>query len=152
MKTTITLFVLILGLSSCLQAKPKKEDTLLGYWKLVKAETNGRPNSPTMMDRTHEFKSDGIFEGRIFMNGQDMPYNSGQFLLANDSTMVCIHFRPDKKLSQVSYTYNFQVKNDSLHLYGIYFSNTPERPNMLQMNYINEWWVKPTTLYNKGKK
>lgn len=151
MKTTITLTVLILGLSLCLQAKtkPKKENNLLGYWKLVKAETNGRPNPSQMMDRTFEYTSDGLFEGRIFLDGQDRPYNSGQFLLANDSTMICIHFRPDKKLLPVSYTYNFHVKNDSLHLYGIYFSGMPDKPGLLQMNYINEWWVKPTALYKK---
>ncbi|HET6557541.1 MAG TPA: hypothetical protein VFG54_09525 [Prolixibacteraceae bacterium] len=152
MKTTITLSVLILGLSFCLQAeKPKKENNLLGYWKLVKAETNGKPNPANMMDRTFEYTNDGIFEGKIFFNGEEQPFNRGKYFLANDSTIICIHSSPDDKLSLVSYTYNFHVKNDSLHLYGIYFSGVQDKPNLLQMNYINEWWVKPTALYKKEK-
>lgn len=149
MKSTITLSVLILCLSICLQAKPKKVNDLFGYWKLVKAETNGSPNPTQMMDRSFEYKSDGIFEGKIFLDGEERPFNHGKFFLANDSTMICIHTSAGEKLAPLAFTYNFHVKNDSLHLYGIYFSGAQEKPNMLQMNYINEWWVKPTTLYKK---
>ena len=145
MKTSISLSIFILCLSLTLQAiNPNKENNLLGYWKLVKAETNHQPNPTTMMDRTSRFVDNGTFEGTIFMNGEEMPYNSGIFFLPNDSTMITLHTNsPGGKLSPVAYTYNFHVQNDSLHLYGIYFSNAQEKSNLLQMNFINEWWVKP---------
>lgn len=151
MKTKISLCVFILTLSLLLQAsKPKKGDNLLGYWKLVKAETNGKANPPMMMDRTFKYDKNGTFEGKIFMNGTEMPFNSGMYFLPNDSTMICIHTNtPGGKLSPLAFTYNFHVRNDSLHLYGIYFSNAMEKSNLLQMNFINEWWVKPPVL---GKK
>jgi len=143
MKTKLTLIILMLCLSQILQAvKPKAKNNLFGMWKLVKAETNGRPNSQVMMDRTFKYSKDGAFEGRIMWQGEDQPFNSGMFFLPNDSTMICIHSTPDNKLSNVSYTYNFHVRNDSLHLYGAYFSNVQDKPTLLQMNFINEWWVK----------
>lgn len=148
MKTTIS-FILIFCFSICLQAKSKEEGNLIGYWKLVKAQTNGKPNPDMMMDRTMEYKDNGLFEGKIFLNGADRPYNQGKYFIANDSTMICIHSGADGKLLPVSFTYNFQVKNDSLHLYGFYFNGVQGNPGLLQMIQINEWWVKPTTLYNK---
>ena len=145
MKTAISLSILILCLSITLQAKkPKKKNNLFGYWKLVKAETNGKPNPEMMMDRTFMYDKKGTFEGKIFMNGEERPFNSGRFFLPNDSTMITIHYDQNSKLSRLAYTYNFHVQNDSLHLYGIYFSGTQEKLNLLQMNYINEWWVKPS--------
>lgn len=150
MKRTVSLSILILCLSLTIQAvKPKKENNLFGYWKLAKADTNGKPNPSTMMDRTFRYDENGLFEGKIFMNGEEMPFNSGMFFLPNDSTMICIHYSKGDKLSQLAYTYNFHVQNDSLHLYGIYFSNAQERSNLLKMNFINEWWVKPTVLNKK---
>jgi len=145
MKTTISLSIFILCLAITLQAKePKKVNNLFGYWKLVKAETNGKPNPQMMMDRTFMYDEKGNFEGKIFMNGDEMPFNSGKYFLANDSTMITIHYEQGDKLSRVAYTYNYHVQNDSLHLYGIYFSGSQEKANLLQMNYINEWWVKPS--------
>lgn len=149
MKSTVSLFILIFGLSLCLQAKSKEEGSVIGYWKMVKGETNGKPNPAQMMDRSFEYKDNGIFEGKIFLNGEDRPYNSGKYFLANDSTMICIHFTQGEKLSPVSFTYNYKVKNDTLHLYGCYFNGIQGNPGLLQMVYINEWWVKPTALYNK---
>lgn len=149
MKTIVSLFILIFSLSICLHAKTKEKNDLIGYWKLVKAETNGRSNPTQMMDRTFEYKDNGLFEGRIFLNGEDRPYNGGKFFLANDSTMICIHFTQGEKLSPVSFTYNFKVRNDTLHLSGSYFSGIQGNPGLLQMQFINEYWVKPTTLYNK---
>jgi hypothetical protein len=143
MKTTTLILTLIFCFSiSLYPAKRKKENNLLGLWKLVKAETNGRPNPSYAMDRSFEYTGDGLFEGKIFINGEERPFNSGKFFLPNDSTMICIHFTPDNKLSRVSYTYNFHVNNDSLHLYGVYFNVVQDKPNLLQMNYINERWVK----------
>jgi hypothetical protein len=147
MKIKISLCVLILCLSLLVQAaKPKTGDNLLGYWKLVKAETNGQPNPSMMMDRTFKFDKEGNFEGKVFINGVEKPYNSGMFFLPNDSTMITLHTdAPGGKLSRLAFTYNYHVKNDSLHLYGVYFTNTQEK-SLLRMNFINEWWVKPPVL------
>lgn len=149
MKATVGLFVLFVSLSLCLQAKSKEGSNLIGYWKLIKAETNGVPAPSQMMDRTMEYKDNGLFEGKIFINGQDNPYNAGKFFLANDSTMICIHFTQGEILSKAAFAYNFQIKNDSLHLYGFFFNGVQGSPGFLRMQYINEWWVKPTTLYKK---
>ena len=142
MKPTIGLTILIFYLTLNLQAKKKEATNLFGDWKLIKAETNGMPNPQIMMNRTFKYSKNGLLEGKVFLNGEEKPFNSGMFFLPNDSTMICIHFNPDNKLSSLSYTYNFHVKNDSLHLYGVYFSRVQNKRNLLQMNYINEWWIK----------
>lgn len=150
MKRIVGLSILLALCLSLHAEKPKKENNLFGYWKLIKAETNGRPNPENMMDRTFMYDEKGNFEGKIFMNGQEMPFNSGMFFLPNDTTMICIHYNsPGGKLSQLAFTYNFHVRKDSLHIYGIYFTNTKERRDLLQMNFINEWWVKPSVLIKK---
>jgi hypothetical protein len=147
MRTICILSILVLALSLALQAaKPKQQNLLIGGWRLVKAKNNGKPNPETVMDRTMFFSDDNTFEGKVFMNGEEKPYNSGIFLLATDSTLITIHSTPNGKLSQLAYTYNFHVRNDSLHLYGVYFSKVMSEPRMLQMNYIDEWWVKPQVL------
>jgi len=143
MRTTIGFILPMLCLTLILQAKePKKEGSLIGNWKLVKAQTNGRPNDQLMMNRTFKYTDDGFFEGKVIINGEEEPFNKGMYFLPNDTTMICIHLSPDNKLSFLSYTYNFHVRNDSLHLYGVYFSSVPDKPQLLQMNYINEWWSK----------
>ena len=147
-KFSFVVLILVLGLipSGC---KTQKENHLLGNWKLVTAKTNHLPNPEMMMDRTFMFNKDGTFEGRVYMDGQDMPYNAGKYFLPNDSTIITLHYSRNGKLSPLAYTYNFHVQNDSLHFYGIYFSPAVDRSNLIQMNYIDEWWVKPSIM--KGK-
>jgi hypothetical protein len=145
MKTVSFIFAFLLGLTvNLFSGEPQINKNLFGHWILSSAETNGRPNSPYLMDRTFEYTEDGLFEGTIFINGEEKPFNKGKFFLPDDSTMICIHSFPENKLSSVSYTYNFHITGDSLHLYGNYFSNIQNRPDLLQMNFINEWWVKVT--------
>ncbi len=101
-------------------AKPVKNKKLIGNWKLIKATTNRKPNPPEMDNRTWEFKNRNQFIGKISIQQSEKTYNKGIYLLANDSTMLTTHFDLAGQLSRLSFTYNFHIKKDSLHLYGIY--------------------------------
>ncbi len=150
MKKTLALAILLLVSSLNLQAtKPEVEKELFGKWKLVKSATNGKPNPSIINDRTWEFFTWNAFLGIVNLPEGPRPYNHGMFLLANDTTMITFHTDNLGKLSKVSYTYNFHIRTDSLHLYGFYFRGVPSEPGMLQMMYIDEWWVKLPVLSQK---
>lgn len=150
MKTTLVLAILFLASSLNLQAtKPEMENKLIGKWKLVKSTTNRKPNPAIINDRTWEFYSSSTFLGIVNLPDGPRPYNHGMFFLPNDTTMITLHTDNLGKLSKVSYTYNFHIKADSLHLYGFYFRGVPSEPGMLQMMYIDEWWVKLPVLSQK---
>lgn len=150
MKKIIIVSLVIFVLSQMLYAaEPQKENKLTGTWKLVKAETNGKPNPQIVMDRDWTFYPNNIFEGKMYINGVEKPFNSGMFFLPNDTTMITLHYTPDKKLYKVAYTYNFHIQNDSLHFYGVYFNRVLSEPTMLQMIYIDEWWIKQFSMPQK---
>lgn len=138
----ILLSILFASILFVANAKEPQNKQILGMWQLVSASTNGKPNPESAMDRTFEYTKDGYFEGKIIIGGVEQPFNQGKYFLPNDSTMICIHSNKDGRLSPLSYTYNFTVVADTFHLYGIYFSNVVSEPQYLQMNYIDERWVK----------
>ena len=143
MKTTTLSIMLIFCLSTSVFAqKPKKNDSLLGTWKLFKAETNGIPNPSSQMDRTFEYKKDGIFEGMILLNGEGFNQPRGKYYLPDDTTMICISMTPDNIVVGLAATYNFKVVSDTFNIYGVWYSGIQGRPDLLKMNYINEWWVR----------
>ena len=143
MKTTVSFILLMFCMTLILQAKEhKKENNLIGYWKLVKAMTNGLPNPKSAMDRTFKYTEEGLFEGKLFINGEEHVFPKGKYYLPDDTTMICINLTLDNKVVGLSNTYYFHVKNDSLNIYGAWFSNIKEQPNLLYLNHINEWWVR----------
>lgn len=115
------------------------DGTLIGKWTLLKAETNGNSNQQAMMDRTMEYFPDGRFEGIINHFGTMQPFNQGRFAIINDTTMVTLH-EENQKYFPVSFTYNYKIKSDTMHLYGYFL--VPAEQGLIQPVYIDELWVK----------
>lgn len=144
--TTIKMQVIFtLAVMLFIAAKPIENKNLIGKWQLVRSTTNGKHNPEILNDRTWEFLGNNTFIGKIILTDGSRPYNQGLFFLPNDTTMITLHSDPGGKMSKFSYTYNFHVRKDSLHLYGFYFRGVPSEPAMLQLMYIDEWWVKSTS-------
>lgn len=107
------------------------------------------------MDRIKLFNIDNTFKSLI--NTADRKQNLSiwrNFYLINDSTMVTYHKDQTGKLYNVANTYHFHIRNDSLHSYGFYLSQTPENPLVRVKVYIEEWWVLGkvlTTLFRLAK-
>lgn len=147
MKTTTKLSILTLAISVMfIAAKPVNDNKLTGTWKLVSAETDGKTTPPAMLDRTQEFRPDQTFEGLINIQNSTRQYNEGKFFLPNDTTIITLHADKSGKFYKTAFTYNFQIKNDSLHLYGEFLVPVPGNPAFMRKVYINEWWVKSASL------
>ena len=123
---------------------PQKE--IVGTWRLLKSVNNGKNIPNTLTDRILEYKENGRFEGKIFLPNGVRKYNSGKYYPINDSTMVTFHDDITGKLSQFAYTYNFKIKNDTLHFYGYYLREIPDNKMMLYKVYLDEWWIKEPSL------
>ncbi len=135
-------FILIIMLIVCMAAKPANETKLTGKWKLVSAMTDGQASPPAFLDRTQEFRTDQTFEGLINFQNTMRPYNEGKFFLPNDSTIITLHSDKSGKFQKTAFTYNFEVKNDSLHLHGYFLVPVPAVPMIMRKVHIDEWWVK----------
>lgn len=143
MKTTTLTFFLILSLSMSVFAQnPFKNDSLLGKWKLFKAETNGLPNPASQMDRTFEYYKDDSFKGLTYNNGKANNPHRGKYYLPDDTTMICINLTPENVAVGLAATYHFHVANDTFNLYGVWYNGIQGRPELLKVSYINEWWVR----------
>ncbi|MGD9556805.1 MAG: hypothetical protein AB7V25_07290 [Mangrovibacterium sp.] len=143
MKPTIKPTILVLSILLVFtSAKPVKENKLTGTWKLVSGEIDGKSAPKVLMDRTMEFKPDQTFEGLINLHKGAQPYNSGMFFLPDDTTMVTLHTNRSGKFAKTAFTYNFEIKSDSLHLYGEYLVPVPGIPVIMRKVYMDEWWVK----------
>ena len=138
-RNSMVLFVSIVLISASL---PAKKQSIYGKWRMVSGKTNGNSNAAINTDRTWEFKNDNTFEGKIYIQDVSRPFNQGVYLLPNDTTLVTIHSNEKGNLSAVAYKYNYTIQNDSLHLKGFYMSDVPGKLGMLQMMYIDEYWVK----------
>lgn len=119
---------------------------IVGTWRMLKTTHNGMPIPPTITDRILEYKENGSFEGKNFLPDGVRKYNSGKYYLINDSTMVTFHEDIKGNLLQFAYTYNFKIKNDTLHFYGYFLREIPDNKMMLYKIYLDEWWVKEPTL------
>lgn len=143
MKSKVFLLMLLCAFGLFIQAVGQvKNKDLIGNWKLVKAETNGQPNPASQMNRSFQYAKDGLFEGKLFNNGQVSTFPRGRYFIADDSTMVCINLSPDNKVVGHPNTYRFHIENDTLNLYGVWYNNIAGSSRMLQMNFINEHWVR----------
>jgi hypothetical protein len=121
---------------------PAKKQSIYGRWQMVYGKTNGLPNPQMATDRDWKFNKDNTFEGTVYVNDLPRPFNQGVFMLPNDTTLVTIHADNSGKLSNLAYTYNYHIKNDTLHLYGFYTTNVKDNPGLLQLMHIDEKWVK----------
>jgi hypothetical protein len=74
--------------------------------------------------------------------GNENLANWGNFYLINDSTMVTYHKDQFGNLDNVANTYNFQVRNDTLHFHGFYLSPAQGNPSIRVKMFIDEWWVR----------
>lgn len=143
MKSKVFLFMLLCAFGLFIQAAgPAKKSDLIGIWKLVRAETNGQPNPASQMNRSFQYAKDGLFEGKLFSDGQVSTFPRGRYFIADDSTMVCINLSPDNKVVGHPNTYRFKIKNDTLNIYGVWYGGVAGQPNLLRMNFINEYWVR----------
>lgn len=121
---------------------PAPKQKIYGIWTMVSGKTNGLPNPQMATDRVWKFNKDNTFEGKVYVNDMPRPFNQGVFMLPNDTTLVTIHADNSGKLSNLAYTYNYHIKNDTLHLYGFYTTNVKDKPGLLQLMHIDEKWVK----------
>lgn len=143
MKTKLAIVAaLFLSVALISTSLPAKKQTLHGKWRMVSGKTNGNLNAAINTDRTWEFKTDNTFEGKVYVQDMPRPFNQGVYMLPNDTTMVTIHSDAKGSLSAVAYKYNYSIENDSLHLRGFYMVDVPGKRGMLQMMFIDEWWVK----------
>jgi hypothetical protein len=122
---------------------PVKKNPIYGTWKITSGKHNGTNAPKSMMDRTQSFTLENTFQSLIkTAEGKIYVGNSGKFYLITDTTMVTYHNDLSGKPGNVANTYNFQIRNDSLHFYGFYLSQTPANPLVLNKVYIDEWWVR----------
>jgi hypothetical protein len=144
MKLTIKLtaaFLMILFLFT--SAHSTKKNPIYGTWKITTGKHNGTPAPQGMMDRFQSFDKTQTFQTLINMpDGKQVIGNMGNFYLVNDTTIVTYHKDQSGKLENIANTYNFHVKNDTMHYYGFYLRQLPNNQNALLKVYIEEWWVK----------
>jgi hypothetical protein len=137
----LLILTLIFIVTAC--GTPVKKNPIYGKWKISSGKHNGTAAPSFMMDRIQTFSLDNNFQSLIkTAEGKEFIGNSGQFYLLNDTTMVTYHKDQAGKLDNIANTYNFQVRNDSLHFYGFYLSHTQENPSILAKVFIDEWWVR----------
>lgn len=144
MKTLIkTLLILTLIFVVTTSGAPVKQNPIYGTWKITSGKHDGTKAPQYMMDRIQLFNSDNTFKSLINRaDGKQSLSNWGNFYLINDSTMVTYHKDQTGKLDNVANTYHFQIRNDSMHFYGFYLSQTPGNPSVRVKVYIDEWWVR----------
>ncbi|MCL3779564.1 hypothetical protein EMN47_04085 [Prolixibacteraceae bacterium JC049] len=143
MKRKIQFLIIFTIIFSVVKAnEPVKKNPLLGKWNLVTAKLNNKPSPPYTLNRTMEFDSVHHFIGKSTVNGKERKYNSGKYFIANDSTVICIHEMGNGKLAPHSFTYRFQVKDQTLHLHGFYYRHVPTLSGVLKIMYIDEYWMK----------
>lgn len=122
---------------------PVKKNPIYGNWKIIDGKHNGTVAPKSIMERIQYFNSDNTFKSLVnTAGGKQILSNWGSFYLINDSTMVTYHKDQSGKLDNVANTYNFHVKNDSLHFYGYYLSPVPVNESLRNKVYIEEWWVR----------
>lgn len=120
-----------------------KKNPIYGTWKITSGKHNGIAAPQVIMDRTQSFKSDNTFQSVTYTTGgRHNLSNWGNFYLISDSTMVTYHKDQTGKLDNVANTYNFHVRNDSLHFYGFYLRQMPANPSLLAKVFIDEWWIR----------
>ena len=141
----IQVIFLFLTLSLLSATKPEKKNRLIGTWNRVNTETKGNP-AMANVKRTMTFDDKNQFDGKIFIPGKGtMQYNSGIYLLADDTTMVMINKDSKGKMVKSANYYNFQIQNDSLHLLGNYLQRQPNDPQIVKVISFEEWWVKSSS-------
>jgi hypothetical protein len=140
LKLSISTFILLISLLTLGQQSRKTQ--LYGIWKLSSGRHNGQSAPASLSDRIQYFNRDQTFESHAKTNKGIVKANAGKFFLLNDSTIVTYHQDLLGKLENVANTYNFKIRNDSLHFYGFYLRQAPQNPSLLIKIYIDEWWVK----------
>lgn len=136
-------FTLIFLIAFTISATPLKNNSIYGTWKLVSGKHSGVPAPDFMSDRIQYFKNDQTFQSVITSsNRSKVISNQGNFYLINDSTVVTYHRDRLGTLDKITNTYNFQIKNDTLHFYGYFLKRLPNNPHSLMEVYIDEFWEK----------
>lgn len=144
MKLTIKLAVVFLMIFFLFTSEHStKQNPIYGTWKITNGKHNGTPAPQIMMDRFQSFDKSQTFQTLIKMpDGKQVIGNMGNFYLVNDTTIVTYHKDQFGKLENIANTYNFHVKNDTMHYYGFYLRQLPNNQTTLLKVYIEEWWVK----------
>ncbi|TKG88764.1 hypothetical protein EYV94_26760 [Puteibacter caeruleilacunae] len=138
-----TLFTVLLIASIILTSgKPKKKSPIFGTWKLVSCKINNKDIKGGLANRTMAFKEDYTLAAITNSRNIEESRTMGQFFLANDTTFISLHVSRTGKPAKHSYTYNFYVENDSLHLIGNYYRGIPGHPDLLSVMHNEEWWVR----------
>ena len=140
LKSLIVLFVTLILTTSGI---PVKKNQIYGTWKIITGK-HDRTNAPkVLMDRKQTFTIENTFQSLIKTpDGKEVIGNLGIFYLINDTTMVTYHKDQSGKPDNVANTYNFKIRNDTMHFHGYYLRQTPANPAVLNKIYIDEWWVR----------
>lgn len=127
MKHTIKLgvaFLLVFFLLT--SARSQKKNPIFGTWKIINGKHSGSPAPQSVMDRIQLFNKDNTFRSIVTnSNGAKSDYNWGIFSVINDTTIVAYQLDPSGKMINNGNTYNFHVKNDTMHYYGFYLRQLP---------------------------
>ncbi|MCX6221949.1 MAG: hypothetical protein NTZ69_13295 [Bacteroidia bacterium] len=135
------LFCIFFLVSSELHAK---KNQIYGFWNLSSGKHNGTSAPKVFSNRIQKFNMNNTFESQYLSEKGLWTYNNGMFYLLNDSTIVTYHKNPLGKTDNIGNTYNYSIKNDTLHFYGFYLRQLPQNPSMILKVYIDEWWVRST--------
>lgn len=142
MKQTIgiTGIFLMLGIL-CSSGIRVRKNQIYGTWESIsmKADINAAPQK--MSNRIQTFGKSNTFESHIKTPNGMIQVNGGVFYIINDTTFVTYH-EMNGKIETLANTYNFRIKNDSLHFYGYFLRPIPQNKTMLLKVYMDEWWVR----------
>ncbi len=116
-----------------------KKNRIYGNWELVNGKNDGIAAPKMLSNRIQTFDKNNTFESNVKTPNGLIRSNGGFFYLINDTTMVTYHSN-NGITGTLANSYNFSIKNDSLHFYGYYLSQLPQ--NKLLRVYVDEIWVK----------
>ncbi len=142
MKKSVTFILFLFYLNFlCSPMLHAKRHLIYGLWKPAIGK-NSENNARLLGDRIQAFNSNNTFKLKIKTDKGYLSVNGGKFYLINDSTFVTYHNDLLGNLEKISNSYNFHIKNDTLHFYGTFLRPLPQNPSLLLKVPINEWWVK----------
>lgn len=107
---------------------------LLGEWRLVEDSP-----SDSLQYRTFVFHEDGTFISEVVRGIRRNYYNSGNYWMINDSTLVTVHDDGNKNYSNAGNVYTVNVDDQRFRLRG-FFRYPISRAGMASSVWIDEYW------------
>jgi hypothetical protein len=132
----------MLFLVLCTSGNPYQKSKLYGAWRIVSTKQNATAQPIFLSNRIQMFYSNNTFESKTETINGMVGANGGLFYQINDSTIVTYHKDLLGKIDQIGNTYNFVIKNDTMHFHGFYLRSTAQNQTVLYKIYIDEWWVR----------